>query len=71
MNTALRQRVQELLNEDKPSRDSKLRERVKRFLRNEEKRNDQRTGPVKDEKPTGQVTRPLETADLNPTAERD
>ena len=72
MGTALRERVQALLNEDKPSRGSKLRERVKRFLRNEEKRKGQRTPSGSDGgKPMGKVIRPLESADLNPTAERD
>ena len=71
VNTALRERVQGLLNEDKPSRGSKLRERVEKILRNEEKNKDQRSGAGDGGKPLGKVARPLETADLNPTAERD
>ena len=71
VDTALRERVQGLLNEDKPSRGSKLREKVAKILRNEEKRKDQRTGAGDGGKPRGKVDRPLETADLNPTSERE
>ena len=37
VDTALRERVQALLNEDKPSRGSKLRKKVEQILRNETK----------------------------------
>lgn len=53
--------------------EGKLRERVKQFLRDEEKLNDQRTpryrggGKAK----MGPVTGGLTTADLNPTADDD
>ena len=71
MDSAVRERVQALLNEDKPPRGSKLRERVAKILRNEEKTKDQRTGAGDGGKSMGKVARPLETADLNPTSERD
>ena len=73
MDTALRDRLQAFLEEGESSsgRDSKLRERVAKILRNEEKRKDQRTPAGDGGKPLGKVARPLETADLNPTAERD
>ena len=72
VDTALRERVQVLLNEDKPSRGSKPRQKVEKFLGNETKNKDQRTAiGSPGDKPMGKVTRPLETADLNPTAERD
>ena len=73
MNRAIRGRLQALLEKDSPPRQrgSKLRERVAKILRNEEKRKDQRTGAGDGGKPLGKVARPLETADLNPTAERD
>ena len=61
-----------LLNEYKESRGSKLRQKVEKFLRHEQDNKDQRTSSGGDGgKPMGKVTRPLETADLNPTAERE
>ena len=74
MNSDLRDRVRALLEDDNPMRqEGKLRERVKQFLRDEEKLNDQRTpryrggGKAK----MGPVTGGLTTADLNPTADDD
>ena len=71
MDATLRGRLQALLEKGESPRGSKLREKVAKILRNEEKRKDQRTGAGDGGKPLGKVARPLETADLNPTAERD
>ena len=55
-----------------PRSGSKLRQKLEEFLRHEQDSKDQRTSSGSDGgKPMGKVTRPLETADLNPTAERD
>ena len=60
MDTTLRDRLQAFLEKDKsPDRGSKLRERVAKILRNEEKPKDQRTPSGGDGgKPLGKVTRP-------------
>lgn len=73
MNTTLIDRLQALLEKDRsPSRDSKLRQRVENILRHEQENKDQRTPVGKSgDKPMGKVSRPLETADLNPAADRD
>lgn len=74
MDSAIRDRPYSLLEKDSSSRrrGSKLREKVQKILRHEQDNKDQRTASGGDGgKPMGKVARPLETADLNPTAERD
>lgn len=73
MDATIRNRIRTLLEKDKsPNRGSKLRQKVERFLRHEQDNKDQRTGSGSSgDKPMGKVSRPLETADLNRTAERD
>ncbi len=73
MNRNIRDRLQALLEKkESPRRGSKLRERVAKILRNEEKRKDQRTPAGNGGKPMGKVaSKGLDTADVNPTSERD
>ena len=74
MDAVLRGRLQALLEKkESPAkrRGSKLRQRVEKILRHEQDNKDQRTGAGQGGRPMGKVSRGLETADLNPTAERD